>query len=311
MRQVSVRRLRRTAVVLLVAAAALPLAGCAEKEYVETMPVMAGGRTYLIAEADKVTPRLLSVGADGVVRQEALDLPGCAQPYLDGLQPLSATTFGLSTVCLGGDEEPALYRFDVTPGSGAVRRDLGAGAGKAAWSADNGLLVEAVGGPCFGIRVTSGAEPSRFMLWEGELPAWVEEPPLDELTAGYPCGSRRIDLRHLVASADGALFAFGGDALMSGGHSGDLMVLHAATGEVAYRARSLDRTVYLALSPDARRLVQSGVRGEERGVWVIDLASGAETRISEDSDQPAFMPDGQSISLTCYPCDDPPRVVTF
>ncbi|MDQ0365024.1 hypothetical protein [Catenuloplanes indicus] len=299
--------------VLLVAAAALPLAGCVEKEkeYVDSLPVMTGGRTYLIAGADKATPRLISMGPDGEVRQEAFALPGCVQSHLGGLQPLNATTFGLWTTCRGGDGEPALYRFDVTPGSGAVRRDLGAGASKAAWSADNGLLVEAVGEVCFGIRVTSGAGPSRFMLWEGDLPAWVEEPPLEELTAGYPCGSRRIDLRHLVVSADGALFAFGGDALISGGHSGDLVVLHAATGEVAYRARSLDRTVYLALSPDGRRLVQSGTRGKESGVWVIDITSGAETRISDDIDQPAFTPDGRSVSLTCYPCDDPPRVVTF
>ncbi len=284
--------------------------GCAETEHVYAMPVLAGDRTYLIAEADKATPRLLSVGADGTAEREALDLPGCEEPVLDGLQPLSATRFGLWTGCLRGYEAAARYRFEVTPGVGAVRRDVGAGADKVAWSADDGLLVEAVGSRCYGLRVTRAGESSRFMLWEGERPAWVEEPPLDELMDDFPCG-RGINLRHLVVSADGALFAFGGDALMSAGHSGDLVVLRAATGEVTYRARSLDRTVYLALSPDGRRLVRSGTRGEESGVWVVDLASGAETRISDDLDQPAFAADGRSISLTCYPCDDAPRVVTF
>ena len=111
-------------------------------------------------------------------------------------------------------------------------------------------------------------------------------------------GHRSMDLESLHPFDSGACFNPAGDRLvfvaLRGGRD-ELVIIDAEKGDELDRFRPpLDSMRHPAWSPDGERIVVSGAVGGVTDLWLLDLAEGRWTRLSEDladEQDPAWMDD--------------------
>jgi eukaryotic-like serine/threonine-protein kinase len=106
----------------------------------------------------------------------------------------------------------------------------------------------------------------------------------------------RFQARAGFAASPAGLLSFGG------GFNSERLMLFTRHGKLE-RTLDVQSTANPALSPDGNQVAVTG-RDSQAGIWIVDLARGASTRLTQDGAWPMWSPDGRTLVFTSNRSED-------